>query len=251
MKLLKFLSLPVNPSEENESDIRTTCLHCGKETLEVSNEPPHPYQCWNCKATGNGYTLIRDYYEQVSPGTPRSLKPLCDIKKGIKLKVAKDAGVRQDHRGWLFPVMNTEGAIVCLYRYDESSNICYSTPKPFSLPILGLENLTKTGPIYIAEGHWDYLAVKSWSDTKNILGLCGSSYPSKHLGVLENRNVIMMADNDDAGREGVNRLASLMVRNGQRAASLSFLDWDKVQVPGMVTIPNKFDMRDLIQELTT
>lgn len=250
MKLLKFLSLSVNESERNEDDIRTDCLHCGKGTLEINQEPPHPYQCWNCKKTGNGYTLLRSYYDQLPKMTPRDLRPLCELKKGIKIKVAKEEGIKRDPNGWIFPIRNTEGKIVCLYRYNESNNICYSTPKPFSMQLIGIENLTKTGPIYLAEGHWDYLAIKSWSDTKNILGLCGSSFPAKQLGVLENRDVNMLTDNDEAGREGVSRLASLMVRNGQKAATLSFLDWGKVNIPGMTTVPDKFDMRDLIGKLT-
>ena len=247
MKLLNFIG---NEFTDNGEDCKTECPFCGSEALEISKEPPHPFQCWKCKKTGNGYTIIKAFYDALTSITPREARRLEKMKPGIKYKAIKAEGIRALGGDFIFPVYNSEGSLTTLYKYSTSNNVCYSSPKPFSCSLLGLDRLKSTGKIYIAEGHWDYLALRSHEPDMNLLGLCGSSYPRKFISLLEGKNVVWLGDNDEAGQNGLQSLASAMVQTGQRANKLEYLDWGKVSIPSLPEIPLKFDTRDLIGELS-
>jgi hypothetical protein len=244
MKLLKFLDIDF---VDNGEDCKIDCPYCSHEAMEISNSPPHQFQCWKCKKTGNGYSLLQHFYEEASPINPRQAKNLQKLKSSLKYKAIKDEGIKAFGDDFLFPVLNAEGSLVTLYKYSTSNNVCYSSPKPFSCTLIGLDRLKAEGTIYIAEGHWDYLALRSHDEEDmNLLGLCGSSFPRKFVSLLEGKDVVWLGDNDDAGETGLQSLASMMIQTSQRANKLQYLDWKKVSLPGMTEIPDKFDIRDLI-----
>jgi hypothetical protein len=254
MKLLNFLQLDF---VENADDARTQCLWCGNEdSCEVKLVDNNQFQCWSCKKTGNAFTLIQKFYEDLSPLSPSEAKGLCALKPGIKPVTLRDIGVKhrivKGESDWIFPVFNNEKHIVALYRYSKSIGFPLATPKPTSCTILGLENLSKAGDIWMLEGHWDYAAFLSHVEVEgfNVLGVCGSSFPNKYIGLLENRVVNFIADNDDAGRAGVQSLATRCKKVGMLPHSISYLDWAGVSLPSFSEVPNKFDTRDLILELT-
>ena len=253
MKLLNFLDLPY---EENTDDARTSCLWCGSDSCEIKLTENNQFQCWSCKKSGNAFTLIQKFYETLPELRPSEAKALCLIKPGIKPLTLKEIGVK--HRivkgasDWVFPVFNNEGSVVSLYRYTEKIGFPLATPKPTSCTILGLENLSKTGDIWLLEGQWDYAAFLSHVEVDgfNVLGVCGSAYPQKYIPLLENRVVNFIADNDEAGQSGVKSLATRCKKVGILPTSISYLDWSLVSLPSYSEIPNKFDIRDLILELS-
>lgn len=251
MKLLNFLRLPYTSTSDQ---CRTECIWCGAQNLEIMREGNHQFQCWSCKKTGNCYTLIQGWYETLPELKPSEAKALCVLKPGIQPVTLRKLGIRcrlfNGKPEWIWPVFNSDGHIVCLYRYNAEEGRPLSTPKPCSLTVLGLESFKKTGTIYLLEGHWDYAAFLSSVPTEGIcvLGVCGSSYPGKHLHWLESRNVVFLTDNDNAGREGVHSLATRMKKAGVLPLKLSYLDWNLVTLPKHSEVPEGFDIRDLIVE---
>lgn len=59
----------------------------------------------------------------------------------------------------------------------------------------------------------------------------------------------MLYDNDKAGQDGVQSVARRMKQSGHTVGSIKYLDWSKIRVPQHEEIPNKFDIRDLWNEL--
>jgi DNA primase len=246
MKILDFLELPYDDSDGDNAI--TECIFCGGKKLSIALETPHQFACWNCKASGNAYTIIQQYYEINSPLKKSEGLELGHMKPGIKPIIYKRLGLKLAPIGYIWPVYNAEGKIVALYKLS-STGIWYSSPKPTSFTLLGVERLKPEGPIYIAEGHWDYASFLGHiaTDEINTLGLCGSSFPAQRLGLLEGREVVFLADNDDAGRQGVKSMAAKMKQTSTLPKSLKFLDWSSMTLPSG-EVPNKYDIRDLVLE---
>ena len=240
MKLAKWLY--GDRYQDNGDNTRAECLVCGKDALEISNAAPHQWQCWSCKASGNAYTLLQQFYENLPPLNKGTCNPMLKLKPGTTFKGWKAMGLRMSDRGYICPCRNTEGKVVSLYRFAEDNNTWYSTPKPTSLQVMGLDTLTQDRPIMIAEGHADYnVMLSNFGDASyDLIGLCGSSFPTKLLQHLEHRDVVFLGDNDEAGRQGSVNLATRAKRNGMMPTRLRFLDWEQIG-----DVEEKADLRDL------
>lgn len=244
MKLAKWLY--GDRFQDNGENTRAECLACGKDALEISNEGSHHFQCWSCKASGNAYTLIQMYYDLLPKPNKGTINPMLKLKPGTTFKGWRDMGLRLSDRGYICPCHNTEGKVVSLYRFAEDNNCWYSTPKPVSLQVMGLASLSEDQPIMVLEGHADYnVALSHFSEAGyDLLGLCGSSFPTKLLKHLEERDVVFLGDNDEAGRQGSVNLATRAKKNGMMPARLRYLDWEQIG-----DVEEKADIRDLALSL--
>lgn len=253
-----------------KGDIEVKCPSCGSKSCSVSVEQPHTFQCWKCKTTGNGYTLMNHFYDkELSLPSEKQTATLLAFKPGFNAESIEQAGLRiQNASGkqapalgciWWFPVFNAENKLVALYHFSESLKSWISTPKPFSQTILGLQNLKPNGTIYKAEGHWDYLSLLSWfrgSPVDNLIATAGSAWPSKSLSLLKDRKFVDLGDNDDAAVEGRSHLAAKLKSSGALPEDFRYLDWSSMKVPGYTlpseaepgpcpNFPSGFDLRDL------
>jgi len=253
MKLYDHIGVTYN---ESDKDFTTACLWCGAEDkLSVSKEEGHVFSCWRCKHAGNALSYMREWYAQLPELTMPQAKRLCTKKVGVAPSVLRLEGVRCNGHDYWLPVKNTKGDIVALHKYNPAGNIVYSSPKPWSCSVLGMSALGKSEEIWIAEGHWDYLIMRQLlsqvNKPPNLLGTCGSGFSSSFLYLLENKNVVLLFDNDEAGRAGVQSVASRAKAAGHNIQSLKYLDWSRVNLPGHETVPDKFDIRDLYNLLGT
>jgi 5S rRNA maturation endonuclease (ribonuclease M5) len=82
-----------------------------------------------------------------------------------------------------------------------------------------------------------------------LLGTCGSGFSSSYLYLLEDKDVVLLFDNDDAGQSGVKSIARRIKSSGHNIQSLQYLDWSQITVPQHAVIPNKYDLRDLYNDL--
>lgn len=249
-KLLNHLNIHY---KSNEIDAKTTCLWCGKSALSVKNEQPFEFQCFSCKQTGNGYTIIRQFYLTIPDITKDQATKLSNKKKGIKPITLKNLGVKHTNNTYFIPVLNQASALVALHKYTLNSPSVIASPKPLALSILGLQNLyDKCSTIMICEGHWDYMIMKQLDLEEHIciLGTAGSYFTQSYLHYLRNRDIIILFDNDDAGKDGVEHIARNLKIQNITVTSLQHLDWSKVKVSGLDIIPNKFDIRDLFNTVS-
>jgi len=246
MKLLDHLEVPY---EETDKDFMTACLWCGSDKLSVSKDEGHVFQCWKCKQTGNGVSYMREWFSQLPDLTMPQAKQFCGMKKGVSPSALRLEGIRCDGHYYWFPVRNMKGDIIALHKYNPSDNIVYSSPKPWSCSVLGMSALTGSEEIWVAEGHWDYLVMRQLlsrlPDGPDLLGTCGSSFSTNYLHLLEDKNVVLLFDNDDAGRSGVQSVARRIKSSGHSIKTLQYLDWSQITIPQFSEIPEKFDIRDL------
>lgn len=243
MKLFEHLHVQYRGRGDN---IKTDCIHCGASALSVDAEAPHKYQCFKCKQTGNCFTYIRRWYDNLPELTREQANILCTLKRGIKPKVLRDAGVKCWDNCYWFPVYNQKNHLVAVHKFVKETNIVYGSPKPTSLTVIGMNNLSKSDTVWVAEGHWDYYTLPPLMDGTGIdlLGTCGSYFNSAHLPVLKDRHIVLLYDNDIAGIDGVDYVARHLKANSIPHRSLSYLDWGKITLPvGELTVG--FDIRDL------
>jgi 5S rRNA maturation endonuclease (ribonuclease M5) len=87
------------------------------------------------------------------------------------------------------------------------------------------------------------------SDPPDLLGTCGSGFSGSYLYLLEDKDVVLLFDNDDAGQSGVKSIARRVKSSGHNIKSLQYLDWSQITVSQHAVIPNKYDLRDLYNDL--
>lgn len=249
MKLFDFISVPYN---EQTADYTTDCLWCGSSKFSVSKEEGHVYQCWACKEKGNALSFMRKWYSSLPEINMRSARMFIAKKRGITPVTLKQEGIKHDGLNFWFPVRNSKGDIIALHKYNPDNNITYASPKPWNCSILGLNSLTKNEEIWIAEGHADYLIMRQvmgkQAHTPDLLGTCGSGFSGSHLYVLENKHIVLLFDNDQAGMDGVNSVARRIKQSGHSVKSLKYLNWGDVTLSQHSTVPDKYDIRDWYNE---
>lgn len=245
MKLLDFFDTSWEP-EGDSSNVRTMCLWCGRsDTLSISTEPNHQFQCWNCKEQGNAFSWIRKYYELLPRVTPSQAVALCRKKTGLVPPVVAREGLSFCNSVWYIPVRGRKGNLLSLHKYNPSNNVVYSSPSPVSFSIIGLHSFNpKLESIVICEGHWDYLALLSTLSgppSSNVIGCCGSSFPARQLDILAGKHIYALFDNDDAGKNGIDYLARKIKESATPVKSLNALEWSKLG-----NFPPKYDVRDFL-----
>ncbi len=243
MKLFQHLGVHC---DDNADNIKTECIWCGSDSLSVDVEAPHQFQCFKCKQAGNAFTYIRRWYESLPALKKSEAQQLCTLKKGIKPVVLRELGIKFFNDNYWFPVYNNKKLLVAIHKFVVDTNIWYSSPKPVNYTILGVDRLSKSDTIMVSEGHWDFLCLfPQMVDTGiDLLGTCGSYFSTSQLTLLKGKHIVLLYDNDIAGRDGIDHVARHLKSNSIQHLSLSYLDWTKVTLPtGELEVG--FDVRDL------
>lgn len=202
------------PGETNGSDqFVTDCPFCGREAHFYINSGTTQFQCKDgtCAIEGNAYSFMEKLYGvSLSETTPNALKRLSDKRKGFKRdafiqsRIAWNAGLSS----WLLPIRNEKGKLTNLLKYNGEGP--WLGAVGCSQHLYGLDTLKPEGPIFLCEGQWDAIALRwllrhsdnapaSWS----VLGAPGaSSLPKADLIHLQNRDIYILYDHDEAGRNG-------------------------------------------------
>jgi len=249
IKLLNHLEIEYTPNSDN---VKIECLWCGEPSLSIDTESPHQFQCFKCKESGNAFSFLRRFYTNLPNLVKADAVRLCQLKRGIKPNTLRDTGVRCTQDVYWFPAYNNKGNLISLHKYNANipKSPIYGSPKPTSLSVLGLNTQVSTNnTTWVAEGHWDYLTLyPMMKDTGiNLLGTCGSFFSSNLLSNLKNRHVVLLYDNDQAGKDGIYYVAKHLKANSIPILSLSYLDWTKITLTSG-NVPDKFDVRDLHNE---
>jgi len=250
MKLFDHLEIPYE-DDADKQDYTIQCLYCGSDNCSISKADGNVWQCWKCHESGNALTLMQKFYAELPRLTPSTARQFLAKKKGVSFRTMVSEGLRYDGQYYWFPVWNQNEKLVALHKYSVKSNIAYASPKPWSCSVLGLSQLTSSSEIYIAEGHADYLVMRELLKNSKIdlLGTCGSGFSGNYLHVLRDKDVTLLFDNDDAGRQGVQSVARRLKSTGTSVSSIKFLDWSKITLSEHSVIPDKFDIRDLVLSL--
>lgn len=226
---------------------------CNRQTCQ--------WQCFVCGRSGNAIEFIREIHRNNFEQTTKQHRlQLIELRKGaIDLEELEQMEVSFNPvtREWALPSWNTEGKIMNLYiwrtEFDPSDQRerrrLYASPSHGQL-LYGLNNFRPSAhrPIFVMEGHWDYLA---WMgllrrtkqrETFDCLGIPGS-FPRKDLGKLNGRKVLFVLDNDEHGRRETNKIVEAIMREHIMPLEVKHIEWPQ----GMVK--NCKDASDIITSL--
>lgn len=240
---------------------------CSKEDHFYANPGTGQWDCKVCLRSGNVHTFIKLLHEVLQVQTNESnFELLASSRVGIEWWVFQHFQLVWSDilDEWLIPGFSIERKVVNLYRWttiaDEKSETGYSHPV-YSGPSLkqipfGLQFLSKdrTKPLWICEGHWDTMAWygllynvvgksgKPLIEDHDVIGAPGAgTFPKEYLHLLDGRDVRVLYDNDNAGKEGVKRLVNLIANNNTITSKFGVIEWPSEFKQG-------FDIRDLISQ---
>lgn len=226
-------------SESNGHSV-CNCIFCGSaKKLYVNNST----LAWDCKVCGKAGGVTRFLTEisawcrdNLRDGVLSQLATLRSIPEE-ELK-RHDIGYNVVTKQYTIPVYDKE-RITDLRTYGRGKLISTAGCK---VGLWNSRNITADhDTIYLCEGEWDGM-VMSMIAPKNcgVVAVPGAgTFKAQWCEVFANRNVIVLYDNDDAGRQGAIRCYNTLI---SVAKSMKFLRWPK-------DTPAKYDIRDLWKDL--
>ncbi|MBR2133440.1 MAG: toprim domain-containing protein [Eubacterium sp.] len=139
---------------------------------------------------------------------------------------------------------NGDGKTGVWYRYENGKFIKSDGETPFKKPLYRLHELAgTTGTVYIVEGEKDVETMEEMGFTATTLpNGAGSRWQTEYNAYLQNRDIIILSDNDDAGRKAAEKTAK---RVYLVAKSLKVIPSENI-LPGL---KNKGDISDIVQQV--
>lgn len=218
------------------------CPFCDKEDKFYVNENNGLWDCKVCGLSGNFQKFLEYIVKRNCQDLrPRNLLKLANNRK-LPEKAFKNIKIGFYNGKYTFPVFDVMGKVQDIRIYKLGTNIVATANCKTGL--WGVNKLVKTDtsiPVYICEGEWDGIALNWLINKINKSGVVvavpgANTFKKEWINYFEDRKVICLYDNDDAGNEGKN-IAKLRLSN--IAKSIKYIKWPN-------NLPNGFDIRDFI-----
>jgi hypothetical protein len=233
--------------QSTETELISTCPFCGKEGHFYINKKEGLFNCKRCGKSGNAHTFLHFLHDQCLLSTSKSKYTSLSRQRALPASALSDAELAYDPslKRWLIPIRNARGTMVNLRCWTPKSPMLGT--KSCDASIYGLHTLQDTGPIYICEGEWDAIALE-WLLYKNketkasVVAVPGANtFKNGWHKQFGNRSIILLYDNDQAGKDGMNRVAKTLatLNYSSRPSSIKIIDWPE-------SYPDKYDIKDLI-----
>lgn len=223
------------------------------------------FRCFRCEEKGNNYGFIRAIHKHwYLSTTDDQYLDLCRIRKfGIDVPVLKELQLAYNRttEEWLIPSWAKDSAhtgIVNLYRYSDAYDERSGQMRKAILSGPGFKHHSYGGhrvrhgaqrPIWVLEGHWDYLAFVTLLHRTNQAGSIDAvaapgagTFPASDLDMFNGRKVVIVFDNDEPGQRGKDQLLTNMHKHGVAPLSLHTLKWP-------ADLPSGFDVNDAMHSL--
>jgi len=244
-----FHGVDIEPTSNGEAT--GICPFCGKNKFYV-NIKEGTFCCKSantCGKTGNKYTFLQLFYDlSLSVTTLNHYKRLAKLRGDISPDVFKDAELAFDPslKRWILPMRNESGSIVNLRVWDPKTKIPMSTTG--CKLHLGNQEALSNDTIYICEGEWDgycmdWLLARSskLKDAKScgVVSLPGAdSFKEEWADMFRRKQVILLFDNDEAGRKGRDKTI-LSLQKNTKCKTIHSINWPE-------SYPDKFDINDYV-----
>ena len=242
----------VDISSGSNGEATGTCPFCGKNKFYV-NIKEGTFCCKSantCGKTGNKYTFLQLFYDlSLSITTPAQYKSLARKRGDVSPDVFKDAELAYDAvmKRWIMPMRNESGSIVNLRVWSSKEKVPMSTAG-CKLHLVNLEALEDNKTIYLCEGEWDGYCMdwllKRNSKSKNnqssgVVSVPGADqFKEEWAEKFKGKEVILLFDNDKAGRKGTNKTISHLQKH-TKCTSIHSINWPD-------SLPEKYDINDYV-----
>ncbi len=213
------------------------CIFCGDDKHFGINNETGQWNCLVCGESGNRYTFLQKVHSLCMQKTTNVLLHKLSEDRGIDVQVLKQYKVVWDGNQWLIPIYNRDGALSNIKRYQiggkfQSTSMCAVHP-------LGIQNLSREGPVYVCEGEWDAMVLADLLPENCVLGIPGATtFKDSWVEHFKDRQVIFLYDNDKPGQQGKRKAIKKITGI---ARSIHSLKW-----PEGTT--DKYDIRDLVSD---
>ncbi len=240
-----FRAHGVDFSRSAGSQMVGDCPFCGKESHLYVNKETKLWDCKRCGEKGN----FEDFLGAVGEGRTQ------DLTEARLAELAKDRGLPVDaFRSWpfgwdgnryLLPIQNSKGRTIDIRTYRLGHKLL-STPTA-STGLLGARELVVPeklrARVYICEGEWDAVAL-NWlllrsNEEGVVVGVPGAgTFKDAWVPLFAGRDVVVLYDNDDAGKAGELTVLSKLTGTVNR---LQFVHWPDNTAQG-------YDVRDFVKK---
>lgn len=247
------LNLELNSDQNLVAD----CPFCGKEYHLGVNQDTGQWRCLRCEAKGNLYSFLRQKWNLCHEGQDTDLLEALAQLRGITLPIIQENGLAWDDSNecWLMPIFkegDPEKSILNLKQWKAQEKIFRGTPncaQHLYYPKGHYDRLLDPETvILLCEGEWDALAAASItpfsSDHKYmVIGVPGAMiFKEAWADLFAGREVWILFDNDDAGRNGARHVTNLLYAARSAPSKVKILAWPE-------NLPKGYDIRDLVKEL--
>lgn len=244
---------------------------CNKPRHFYASPSDWRWDCKRCGAAGNLYTfltrLLETSLEQITSGDTIDLTAYDWLSEHRGLP----ATILRRHRlasstidgTWLLPTFNAKGNVVNLHRYvhapkpDKPDNYELLGTPTCKAQLYGLQHFTQkrvpatdtassesspaesgslstARPVWICEGHWDYLALdhclRKTQQRKHVdlLAVPGANvWKADWCDKIKDREVVLLYDFDEAGAAGIERVQRICSQSLSRPVSIAVLPWEE------------------------
>jgi hypothetical protein len=224
----------VEGSPATGGHVRGRCPFCQKDDhfyVNVTSEN----KTWDCKKCGRSGGFQKFLQEVADFASGKNIPELAK-DRGLSEKTLEDAGAGFINGKWILPVWDiNKEKILNIKIYDGTS---FKNTASCSTVMYGLWMLpNKYDDIYLAEGEWDYLALKN-AGARAILAVPGAGiFKTENIPLFLGKRVYMLYDNDESGRHGRDRALNLL---SPVATDIYTIEWPAGTIEG-------YDIRDVFK----
>lgn len=232
------------------SQFKGDCFLCGKENHFYVSPKTGQWDCKSCGEKGNVATFLRLLHESLlEETTDKDYRELAKLRPGIPSKTFRryQVAINDITDSWIIPVWNAKGKLANLRSWDPKKGLNYSTPTCTNHLYL-IHKLKPEGPIYIAEGEWDAMALEHLFrqveyTAGSVLAVPGAStFKEDWCRFFPGRDVYLLYDHDEAGANGIKRAVKVLTSSKlNRPKSMYMLRWPE-------SLPEKYDVRDFVRD---
>ena len=214
------------------------CPFCGKEKHLYMHNKKFAWDCKVCGAHGGGADFLALRAEQYTRDAP--LEELAE-NRSLPYLTLKDSHIGYFDGGYTIPYFSAPGKCTDIRKFTLDPRSIRSTIGAHPA-IYGLEYLAPAKRVYICEGEWDTLAMRSILTDGVAVGLPGAlMFRAEWAELFRDKDVIVCLDHDDAGRKGTQKCVKAL---GSIPKSVKVLYWHD-------ELPKGYDIRDLIKDSET
>lgn len=246
-KLRLYHSHGIQFTDKGGSQVTGDCPFCGKEEKFYVSKAKGMYHCKVCGEKGNGYTFLSKLIDQCKDETTDSQYRKFGKERGLSPAIMKRENLAYDSqtKRWLLPVWNGSESVANILTYDNSLQKGKTRSTATCARHLYRANLiAEEGPIYVCEGEWDALALLTLMDKVgatniNVVAVPGAeTFKKEWVEYFKDREVTLLYDNDGSGQDGKQKVIDTL---RDVAKHIRSLHWP-------LTMPDKYDIRDLVSE---
>jgi hypothetical protein len=233
--IYKALGVEFRSDHNSAHEVRAReCPFCGKDKFYV-NIRTGQYDCKSgeCLQSGNHYTFLNWQHAQLLEMTTAEDYLALKAKRGIASQTLKVHGLAFDQRydRWQIPFRNAKGNIVTLQFYYPNR------AKPNKMNLVGLskalygfeklmDDTSKSKHVLVCEGVFDAIAIDynigSNRQKYVVVASPGVDFKAEWAEHFKGRKVRLLFDNDEAGRNGSEKVGKLL---SNAASEVKVLKW--------------------------